>query len=97
MNGLLPDSIINSNKTFKQSIDIRKRIILDSGIKLIIKEIKDQEYLKNIFKIDDILSDYEILKDSNSHDIGSVFTNNFLKKLSIVRFYQLNSLNCHNK
>lgn len=94
MNGLLPDSIINSNKTFKQSIDIRKRIILDSGIKLIIKEIKDQEYLKNIFKIDDIVSDYEIITDSNKHDIGSVFVNNFLKKLSIVRFYQLNSLNC---
>jgi asparagine synthase (glutamine-hydrolysing) len=91
MKGLLPDSIINNNQTFKQSVDIRKRIISDSGIKLFIEEVKSNESLKKVFKLDVLLADYELIK-STEINIGLSFANDFLKNLSIIRFYYLNNL-----
>ena len=91
MKGLLPDSIINTNKTFKQSIDIRKRISSDLGISSFIEQIKCEESLKNVFNLEILLADYELIKYSENN-IGLASTNNFLKNLSIIRFYYLNNL-----
>lgn len=91
MNGLIPDSIMNSNQTFKQSVDIRKRVISDPGISSFMEQIKSQESLKNIFKLNMLLSDYELIKNANKK-IGLSAINDFLKKISIIRFYYLNSL-----
>ena len=91
MKGLLPDSIINSNKTFKQSIDIRKRISSDLGISSFIEQIKSEESLKNVFNLDMLFADYELIKHSEDN-IGLTFSNNFLKNLSIIRFHYLNNI-----
>ena len=91
MKGLLPDSIIHSNKTFKQSIDIRKRISSDLGISSFIEQIKSEESLKNVFNLEMLLADYELIKYSENN-IGLASTNNFLKNLSIIRFHYLNNI-----
>lgn len=91
MKGLLPNSIINNNKTFKQSIDIRKRISSDLGISSITEQIKCEESLKNVFKLDMLLADYELIKYSENN-VGLADANNFLKNLSIIRFHYLNNI-----
>lgn len=91
MKGLLPDSIIHSNKTFKQSIDIRKRISSDLGISSFIEQIKSEGSLKNVFNLEMLLADYELIKYSENN-IGLASINNFLKNLSIIRFHYLNNI-----
>ena len=91
MKGLLPDSIIYTNTTFKQSIDIRKRISSDLGISSFIEQIKSDESLKNVFNLEILLADYKLIKHSENN-IGLATTNNFLKNLSIIRFHCVNKL-----
>lgn len=91
MKGLLPDSIINTNKTFKQSIDIRRRISSDLGISSFIEQIKTEESLKNVFNLEMVLTNYELIKHSENN-IGLASINNFLKNLSIIRFHYLNNI-----
>ena len=91
MKGLLPDSIIYTNTTFKQSIDIRKRISSDLGISRFIEQIKSDESLKNVFNLEILLADYKLIKHSENN-IGLATTNNFLKNLSIIRFHCVNKL-----
>jgi asparagine synthase (glutamine-hydrolysing) len=91
MKGLLPDSITNSTQTFKQSLDIRKRIIADAEINLFMDKVKNNEPLKKVFKLDMLFSDYELIKTTETN-IALSFVNNFLKNLSIVRFYCLNTI-----
>jgi hypothetical protein len=91
MKGLLPDSITNSTQTFKQSLDIRKRIIADAEINVFMDKVKNNELLKKVFKLDMLFSDYELIKTTETN-IALSFVNNFLKNLSIVRFYCLNTI-----
>jgi asparagine synthase (glutamine-hydrolysing) len=91
MKGLLPDSITNSTQTFKQSLDIRKRIIADAEINVFMAKVKNNEPLKKVFKLDMLFSDYELIKTTETN-IALSFVNNFLKNLSIVRFYCLNTI-----